>query len=118
MEDYTSNEKNTEAFTLTLEGTSLNATASRLGMSAGRVRHALHSECETRCPIIYKALIRRGTTPSLKNLRCYRKYFISRIDLDTDTSKPKNQRNAQPKEANLTTAQPSLLSRIFKSIFG
>ena len=67
MRKYKSTPLNVEAFILTLEGVSLNATASRIGLSSGRVRYALHSECQIRCPKLYQSLIKHKLTPHPTN---------------------------------------------------
>ena len=124
MRNYKTTAINCQAFTLTLEGTSLNSAASRLGMSAGRVRYALHSECELRCPKLFNSLIKSGMSPSLAELRRHCQAFLDCSDIGGSTPMP---RKMTPQSLPATTelthvksmpAMPSRLSRMFNSIFG
>jgi hypothetical protein len=113
MRNYKTTEMNRKAFTLVLEGTSLHATASRLGMSAGRVRYALHSESEMRCPKLYHSLIKRRISPSLAELRRHSSAFLDASDIGASSTTPKPIKQQQP-----LTPMPSKISRMFSSIFG
>lgn len=123
MRNYKTTAINCKAFTLTLEGTSLNSAASRLGMSAGRVRYALHSECELRCPKLFNSLIKSGMSPSLAELRRHCQAFLDCSDIGGSTPIP---RKIAQKSIAATTdlvhvrSMPisSRLSRMFNSIFG
>jgi hypothetical protein len=113
MKKYRSNQKNIKAFTLALSGVSINATASRMGMSAGRVRHALHNECRTRCPATYGNLIQGGSPPTLTDLRSFKQTFLA----DTEVTKPEKQLTAQVSQKPLSESKQPFLLRILTSIF-
>jgi hypothetical protein len=119
MRKYKSTKINVQAFRLTLEGVSLNATASRLEMSAGRVRYALHSECKIRCPRLYKSLVKDKVTPSLADLRRFGAAFIDSSDMG-EVILPRLRQQRLPIEMVHMSAPPqmSLFSRIIKSVFG
>jgi hypothetical protein len=116
LRKYKSTSLNQEAFTLALEGVSINATASRVGLSSGRVRYALHSECEMRCPKLYSSLERRRVSPSLAELRRHSQ------DLGESINAPKPLRKNSPYNPVVHVApdrqNPSILGRIFSRIFG
>lgn len=122
LRKYKSTSLNIEAFTLALEGVSISATASRVGLSTGRVRYALHSECEMRCPKLYSSLERRRVSPSLAELRRHSQAFIDGSDLGESINAPKPLRKNAPYNPVVHVApdrqQPSLLGRIFSRIFG
>lgn len=122
LRKYKSTSLNIEAFTLTLEGVSINATASRVGLSTGRVRYALHSECEMRCPKLYSSLERRRVSPTLAELRRHSQAFIDGSDLGSNPHAPKPLRKNSPYNPVVHVApdrqEDSLLARIFSRIFG
>jgi hypothetical protein len=117
MRKYKSTPLNVEAFILTLQGVSLNATASRIGLSSGRVRYALHSECQIRCPKLYESLIKHKLTPSLAELRRHSSAFIDGSDIGQFAHAPKALRPVRPNTIAVA-AQPSIFERMFKSVFG
>ena len=118
MRKYKSTKFNVQVFRLTLEGVSLNATASRMGVSAGRVRYALHSECKIRCPRLYKSLIKNKMTPSLADLRRFSAAFLDSSDMGEVVLPRLVQQQLPIDMVNLPAPQSSFFSRIRKSIFG
>ena len=122
LRKYKSTSLNIEAFTLTLEGVSINAAASRVGLSTGRVRYALHSECEMRCPKLYSSLERRRVSPTLAELRRHSQAFIDGSDLGANPHAPEPLRKNSPYNPVVHVApdrqEDSLLARIFSRIFG
>jgi hypothetical protein len=118
MRKYKSTPLNVEAFILTLEGVSLNATASRIGLSSGRVRYALHSECQIRCPKLYQSLIKHKLTPSLAELRRHSSAFIDGSDIGQFAHAPKSLRPIRQTTITVAAKEPSIFERMFKSVFG
>ena len=117
MRNYKTTPDFEQAFRLTIEGVSLNATASRMGMSSGRVRYALHNECKIRCPKLYASLVRYGDSPSLDDLRTHSVAFIGGADLGCPAPSRHINANSVSTDERVPTEQPSFLSRMFTAIF-
>lgn len=121
MRNYKTTLSNHNAFTLTLKGTSLNSTASRLGMSSGRVRYALHSECELKCPLLYRSLIKGGISPSLAELRRHAQAFLDSSDIALGNTVPKQIKKKQPiirNQRTIASRQRTGIVPMLRRIFG